>query len=172
MMNRQLWEPLNALVELLKTTPHKVTGRPLWEYTTIVLTSEFGRTIHGDVDSILKMDLPDADKQKMIDGQDISEHWKVTSAAFLGPKVRGDRQYGGVGKSTILAIPLLPDGTMDPAYDPVTGEVLPGRTPSEKASIPNHGDVYATALYLCDIPKKAQTGRNNRDPLTYIKKGG
>lgn len=170
MMNKQLWDPLKTLVELLKSTPHKVTGRPLWEYTTIVLTSEFGRTIHGDVDSILKLNVPEMDKQKMIDGQDISEHWKVTSAAFLGAKVRGNAQYGAVGKNTLMAIPLLPDGTMDPAYDPVTGDVLPGKTPSDKGSIPNHGDVYATALYLADIPKKAQTGRNNRDPLTYVKK--
>ncbi|GAB4452683.1 MAG: hypothetical protein OHK0029_04080 [Armatimonadaceae bacterium] len=172
MMNEQLWDPLKTLVDLLKTTPHKRTGRPLWEYTTIVLTSEFGRTIHGDVDSILKMDIPDIDKQKMIDGQDISEHWRVTSAAFLSASVNGDSQFGGIGTSNIMAIPLLPDGSMDPAYDPVTGEVIQGRIPSEKASIPNHGDVYATALDLCGISKKEQTGRNDRQPLAYIKKKG
>lgn len=170
MMNAQLWEPLKTLVDLLKTTPHKVTGRPLWEYTTILLTSEFGRTIHGDVDAILKMNIPDVDKQKMIDGQDISEHWKVTSAAFLGPKVKGDSQYGGIGKNTIMAIPILPDGSLDPAYDPVTGDLIPNRTPSPKSFIPNHGDVYATTLELAGIPKKAQTGRNNRPPLAFIKK--
>jgi hypothetical protein len=172
MMNAQLWEPLKTLVELLKTTPHKRTGRPLWEYTTIVLTSEFGRTIHGDVDSILKMEIPDIDKQKMIDGQDISEHWRVTSAAFLGHHVNGNTQYGGIGTSDIMAIPILPDGSLDPAYDPITGEVIKGRTPSEKGAIPNHGDVYATALYLAGIPKREQTGRNDRQPLTYIKKNG
>jgi hypothetical protein len=169
-LGEQLWDPLNALVDLLKTTPHKTTGRPLWEYTTIVLTSEFGRTIHGDVDDILKMNIPDVDKQKMCDDQDISQHWKVTSAAFLSPKVNGNTQWGGVGNNTLLAIPLLPDGTMDPAYDPVTGDLIAGRTPSPKGAIPNHGDVYATALYLCDIPKKEQTGRNDRQPLPYIKK--
>lgn len=171
MMNAQLWDPLLTLVDLLKNTPHKTTGRPLWEYTTIVLTSEFGRTIHGDVDAILKMDAPEVEKQKKIDGQDISEHWKVTSAAFLGPKVKGNTQYGGVG-SNLMAVPLLPDGSMDPAYDPATAEVRPDRTPDPKGSIPNHGDVYATALYLCDIAKKDQKGRNNRAPLTYIKKTG
>lgn len=170
MMKAQLWEPLLTLVELLKQTPHRVTGRPLWDYTTIVLTSEFGRTIHGDVDEIRKMSIADAEKQKMIDGQDISQHWHVTSAAFLGPKVRGDRQYGGIGANTMMAVPLLPDGTMDPAFDPGTGEPVPGRTPSKDAQIPNHGDVYATALSLADIPKRDQKGRNDRAPLTYIKK--
>jgi hypothetical protein len=169
MMKAQLWDPLHTLVELLKTTPHKTTGRPLWEYTTIVLTSEFGRTIHGDVDSILQMDIPEVDKRKMIDGQDISEHWKVTSAAFLGPKVNGNTQWGGVG-TNLMAVPLLPDGSMDPAYDRITGNVIPGKTPSDKGSIPNHGDVYATALDLCGIAKKDQKGRNNRAPLPYIKK--
>jgi hypothetical protein len=168
MMNAQLWEPLLTLVDLLKKTPHKTTGRPLWEYTTIVLTSEFGRTIHGDVDAILKMNIPDVDKQKMIEGQDISEHWKVTSAAFLGPKVNGNTQWGQVGTNTIMAIPLLPDGSLDPAYDSVTGELLPGKTPDPKGSIPNHGDVNATALALCGIAKKDQKGRNNRAPLPYV----
>ncbi len=141
-------------MDLLKNTPHKTTGRPLWEHTTIVLTSEFGRTIHGDVDAIQSMKIPDVDKQKMIDGQDICEHWKVTSAAFLGGNVKGDAQYGGVGERTLLAIPILPDGSMDPAFDPLTGEEIPGRTKSEKGFIPNHGDVYATALDLCGIPKR------------------
>jgi hypothetical protein len=171
-MNEQLWDPLNTLVELLKTTPHKVTGRPLWDYTTIVLTSEFGRTIQGDVDGILKMNIPDVDKQKMIDGQDISQHWQVTSAAFLGPHVNGGTQWGGIGTNTLLALPLLPDGTPDPAYDRTTGEILPGKIPSPQASIPNHGDVYATALYLAEIPKREQTGRNDRNPLPYIRRGG
>jgi hypothetical protein len=170
MMNQQLWDPLRTLVDLLKNTPHKVTGRPLWEHTTIVLTSEFGRTIHGDVDAIQSMKIPDVDKQKMIDGQDICEHWKVTSAAFLGGKVKGDAQYGGIGERTLLAIPILPDGSMDPAFDPLTGEQIPGRTPSDKGFIPNHGDVYATALALCGIGPKDRTGRNDRPSLEFIKK--
>lgn len=170
MMAAQLWDPLLALVELLKNTPHKTTGRPIWEHTTIVLTSEFGRTIHGDVDSILSMSIPEVDKKKIIDAQDISEHWKVTSAAFLGPNVKGDSQYGAVGEKTIHAIPIFPDGTLDPAFDPVTGELVPGRTQSDKSFIPNHGDVYATALDLCGISKKNQTGRNDRNPLAFIKK--
>jgi hypothetical protein len=169
MMNEQLWKPLNALVELLKTTPYKNTGKSLYDLTTIVLTSEFGRTIKGDVDSIRAMKISDEDKQKQIDGQDISQHWKVTSAAFLGGKVKGNTQYGGVGERTILPIPLLPDGSMDPAHHPLTGELKPGCQPNPQGSIPDHGDVYSTALYLADIEPKGH-GRNTRPPLRYIKK--
>lgn len=169
MMRANLWEPLNTLAELLKSTPYKNTGKSLWDFTTLVITSEFGRTIHGDVEAIRAMKISEEDKQKMIDGQDISQHWRVTSAAFLGGKVRGNSQFGGVGEKTLLPIPLLPDGSMDPAFDPVTGELKPGMNKSEKSRIPNHGDVYATALYLCDIDPKGR-GRNERPPLTYIKK--
>lgn len=176
MMKAQLWDPLNTLVDLLKTTPHPVTNKPLWDYTTIVLTSEFGRTIHGDVDSILKSELPEVDKKKMIDNQDISEHWRVTSAAFLGPNVNGNTQWGGVGANTMQAIPLLPDGKMHPDFDHVTGigpkgwDTDPALRAKYNELIPNHGDVYATALDLCGIPAKDQKGRNNRKPLPYIKK--
>ncbi len=169
MIQENLWKPLLALVDLLKTTEYGNTGKSLYDLTTIVLTSEFGRTIHGDVEAIEKMKIPDADKKKQIEGQDISQHWRVTSTAFLGGTVKGDRQFGGVGEKTLLAIPLLADGTQDPAYDPVTGALIPGRTKSPKSSVPDHGDVYATALHLCDINPKGK-GRNERPPLTYIKK--
>jgi hypothetical protein len=169
MMAEDLWKPLTALVEKLKSTPHAVTGKSLYDHTTIVLTSEFGRTIHGDVDEIKKMEIPEPDKQKLIDGQDICQHWKVTSAAFLGGKVKGNSQFGGVGEKTLLAIPLMPDGSMDPAFDPVVGKQIDGRTPSDKARIPDHGDVYATALYLEGINPKGH-GRNERPPLPFIKR--
>ena len=168
-MNQQLWKPLNALVSLLKSTPYKNTGKSLYDFTTIVLTSEFGRTIKGDVDAIRAMKISDEDKQKQIDGQDISQHWRVTSAAFLGGKVRGDFQVGTVGERTLRPIPLLPDGSLDPAYNATTGELKPNAQKSEKSSLPNHGDVYATALYLADI-NPTKRGRNNRGPLTYFKK--
>jgi hypothetical protein len=58
---------------------------------------------------------------------------------------------------------------MDPAFDPHTGEAIPGRTPSEHGSIPDHGDIYATALYVSGIDPKGK-GRNERGPLTYIKR--
>jgi hypothetical protein len=169
MMNDHLWKPLLVLVDLLKNTEYKNTGKSLFDFTTIVLTSEFGRTIHGDANEILKMSIPEADKQKMLDGQDISQHWKVTSAAFLGGKVKGDSQFGSVGEKTLLPIPLLPDGSLDPAYDPKTGELLPGHQKNDQSRVPNHGDVYATALHLCDIDPKGR-GRNDRPPLTFVKK--
>jgi len=68
-----------------------------------------------------------------------------------------------------MAFPLLPDGTVDPAFDPKTGEQIPTRTPNPKADVPNHGDIYATALYLSDIDPKGK-GRNEREPLKYIKR--
>ncbi|MCX6365704.1 MAG: hypothetical protein NTX57_03220 [Armatimonadetes bacterium] len=181
-LKEELWEPLLTLVELLKNTPHKTTGKPIWDYTTVVLTSEFGRSIHGDVDDIIKSNLPMSEKKQKIDGQDISEHWFVTSAAFLGPKVKGGTQWGRVGTKTMQAIPLQPDGSLHPDFDPVTGEGPVGWNDKTSArynatkeklyrdAIPNHGDVYATALYLCDIPKRSQTGRNDRNPLAYIKR--
>jgi hypothetical protein len=170
-MNADLWEPLLALVGLLKETPLGRSGKSLWDRTTIVLTSEFGRTIHGNVDSIRRMKISDEDKQKQIDGQDISQHWKVTSAAFLGGGVRGDSQYGRIGEETLLAIPILPDGTLDPAYCPVTGELIEGCQKHPKSFIPNHGDVYATALLLAGVDPRGK-GRNDRGALGFIKKKG
>ncbi len=169
MMNDNLWKPLLVLVDLLKKTEYKNSGKSLFDFTTIVITSEFGRTIHGDVDAILKMSIPEEEKQKLIDGQDVSQHWRVTSTAFLGGTVKGNSQYGNVGEKTLMAIPIMPDGSLDPAYDPVTGELLPGRQKSDKSFVPNHGDVYATALYLCDIDPKGR-GRNQRPPLKFMKK--
>jgi hypothetical protein len=169
MMKEDLWNPLHALVKRLKETPAPGGKESLFDRTTLVVTSEFGRTIHGDVDSIVKMDIPEQDKQKQIDGQDICQHWKVTSCAFLGGKVRGDSQYGRVGEKTLMAIPIMPDGGMDPAYDPVSGELLAGKEKHPKSFIPNHGDVYATALQLSGIDPKGR-GRNERAPLPFIKK--
>jgi hypothetical protein len=134
-----------------------------------VLTSEFGRTIHGDVDAIKAMKIADAEKQTMIDGQDISQHWKVTSAAFLGGAVKGNTQYGLIGQKNLLPIPLMPDGSLDPAYDPATGELKAGAEKSALSSTPDHGDVYATALYLSGINPQGR-GRNQRGPLRYIKR--
>lgn len=172
MMGEDFWKPFNTLVDLMKKTPcPNAPGKSLFDVSTIVLTSEFGRTIHGEVDAIQRMKVPDEEKQQMIDAQDISQHWKVTSAAFMGGAVKGNRQYGGAGESTLLAIPLLPDGSMDPAYDPNSGELKPDAQKSPDSFIPNHGDIYATALYLSDIDPKGR-GRNDRPPLKFIKKNG
>lgn len=169
MMAQDLWNPLNTLVDLMKSThAPEGGGESLFDRSTIVLTSEFGRTIHGEVDAIQTMKISDAEKQEMIDGQDISQHWKVTSAAFLGGAVKGGTQFGAVGENTLLAIPLLPDGSMDPAFDPHTGELLPDRQKNPQSFVPNHGDVYSTALYLSGIDPKGH-GRNNRPPLKFVK---
>lgn len=170
MTKEDLWNPLEALVKRLKNTPAADGHASLFDQTTMVITSEFGRTIHGDVEAIEKMDIPEQDKEKQIDGQDICQHWKVTSAAFLGGQVKGNSQFGRVGEKTLLAIPLMPDGGLDPAYDPVTGELKPGQDKNPKSAVPSHGDVYATALYLSGIDPKGK-GRNERGPLPYIKKG-
>ena len=167
-LKRDLWDPLVTLVDLLKNTQYKNTGKSLYDLTTIVLTSEFGRTINGDVDGILKNPkLSDEEKKKMVTGQDICQHWKVTSAAFLGGNVRGHTQFGRVGTKSMTAIPLLPDGSLDPHYDAVTGELLPGKEDTPGARIPNHGDVYATALSLAGLNPKGR-GRNDRPPLDFI----
>ena len=89
-----------------------------------------------------------------IGGQDISAHWKVTSCAFLGGNVRGGQQHGRIGESTLMAIPIMPDGQLDPTFDRTTGELLPDRQPSSNSFIPNHGDIYATALLLSGIETK------------------
>ncbi|MCA1597235.1 MAG: hypothetical protein LC772_12550, partial [Chloroflexi bacterium] len=168
MTTKNLWDPLTTLVGLLKSTQYEKSGKSLYDHTNFVINSEFGRTIHGDVDDIVKMPIPEDEKKKMIAGQDISQHWKVTSAAFMGGKVKGNQQFGKVGPKTLMAIPLMPDGSMDPAFDPNTGEVIAGKTPSPLASVPDHGDVYATALYLSDINPTGH-GRNERPPMKYIK---
>jgi Protein of unknown function (DUF1501) len=169
MMKQDLWDPLHALVKRLKETPYGDGKTSYYDRTTIVINSEFGRTIHGGVDEIWKMKIADQEKEKQIDGQDICQHWKVTSCAFLGGKVKGNTQYGQAGEKTLMAVPIMPDGGLDPNYDAVTGELRPDLKKDPKSSIPNHGDVYATALYLAGIDPKGK-GKNERGPLTFIKK--
>ncbi len=168
MMKEDLWVPLHAFVDQLKNTEYRETGSSLFDHTNIVLTSEFGRSIHGDVAGIEKKKISDEKKKSEIGGQDISSHWKVTSCAFLGGNVKGNRQYGGVGEKTLVAIPVMPDGSLDPNYDAVSGELLPERSKDPRSSIPNHGDVYSTALYLSGLDPKGK-GRNQRPPMTFIK---
>lgn len=167
MMQDDLWNPLHCLVEQLKNTEYKQSDTSLYEHTNIVLTSEFGRSIHGDVGGIIQKNIDEEKKQSEIGGQDISAHWQVTSAAFLGGNVRGNSQYGRVGEATLMAIPILPDGSLDPAYDRTTGELLPERQKNEKSFIPNHGDIYSTALALSGI-NPAGKGRNERPPLKFV----
>ncbi len=167
MMQEDLWDPLHMYVSKLKTTEYRNTGKSYYDLSTIVLTSEFGRSLHGNVAGILKKDISDQEKEKQIGGQDICAHWKVTSAAFLGGKVRGDHQFGGIGERTLMAIPILPDGSLDPNYDPKSGELRPGKKAHPKSFIPNHGDVYATALALTGLDPKGR-GRNERPAMEFI----
>jgi len=168
MMRSDLWTPLKTFVAKLKATPLPGgSGRTYYDATTIVLCSEMGRTIQGDVASILSSADPDATKYAAIMDQDCCQHWKVSSVAFLGGTVQGDRQWGRVGTSTLEGIPLMPNGTLDPAYNPTTG-VLQG-TKSPNSFLPNGGHVYATALYLSGIDP-AGKGLNAMPPMTFLKK--
>lgn len=169
MMAQDLWDPLHVLVHRLKTTEYKESGRSLFDCANIVINSEFGRSIHGNVDGILEMSIPEEEKNQKIGGQDISAHWKVTSCAFLGSNVRGDSQFGTVGEQTLHAVPILPDGSLDPHYDPVTGKLREGQQQHPESFIPNHGDVYATALRLSGIDPNGK-GRNERPPMDFILK--
>jgi Protein of unknown function (DUF1501) len=169
MMKDDLWHPLLAFVRRLKSTEYQSSGRSFFDHTTLVVTSEFGRSIHGDVEGILKKKISQEKKEDEIGGQDISAHWKVTSCAFLGGKVKGNSQFGAAGQKTLMAVPILPDGSLDPNYDPLTGELKPGRKPHPDSFIPNHGDVYATALDLSGIDPKGR-GRNDRPAMKFIKR--
>ena len=175
MMRRNLWSPLKTLVAKLKATPYGNTGKSYYDFTTIVLASEMGRTIEGNVEAILtNAALTDAQKYEEIMAQDCCQHWRVNSVAFLGGSVRGNTQFGRVGGVSLDGIPLMPDGTLDPAYDPDTGLLIPGRTKSPSSFISDSGHVYSTALYLAGLDpaalRSAGKGRNDRPAMTFIRK--
>lgn len=169
MMKSNLWTPLKALVARLKSTPYGTAGKSYWDLTTIVLASEMGRTIQGDVSSILASADPDSTKYANIMDQDCCQHWKVSSAAFLGGNVQGNRQYGKVGSSSLEGIPMLPDGNLDPAYDPMTGLLKSGMTKAATSYVSDAGHVYATALELTGLNPVGK-GKNTRPPMSFIKK--
>ncbi len=167
-MQRDLWKPLNALVKRLKATPYGTAGKTYWDYTTIVLASEMGRTMQGDVASILASTDPDATKYQKIQDQDVCQHWRVNSAVFLGGTVQPNRQYGRVGTSSLEGIPILPStGALDPAYDSTSG-LLKG-TKDPNSLVTNAGHIYSTALYCSGI-NPAGKGLNKEVPLTFVKK--
>lgn len=168
-MRRDLWSPLKALVARLKNTQYGTSGKSYWDLTTIVLGSEMGRTIQGDVGSILSGSDSDSAKYAKIMDQDCCQHWKVSSTAFLGGAVQGNRQWGRVGSVTLDAIPTLPTGALDPAFDPVTGQLISGRTKSSTSYVSNAGHVYATALSLTGISPTG-IGKNTAPAMAFIKK--
>ncbi|NOK04271.1 MULTISPECIES: hypothetical protein [Myxococcus] len=59
----------------------------------------------------------------------------MSSAAFLGGTLRGNRQYGLVGSTSLEGTPLMPDSTLDPAYNSDTGLLVPARTKSPTSAI-------------------------------------
>jgi hypothetical protein len=173
-MRANLWNPLKAFVRKLKTTEVPgVTGKSYWDFTTIVLCSEMGRTLRGDVDSILaSTSMSSSEKYAAIMDQDVSQHWRVNSAAFLGGTVRGNTQWGRVGTVSEEAIPLMPDGTLDPAYDATTGLLKSGATKSTSSVVPDAGHLYSTALHLSGLDagalRAAGKGKNDRPALRFI----
>lgn len=46
-MDQNLWTPLKTLVAKLKATPYAATGKSYWDFTTVVLASEMGRSMSG-----------------------------------------------------------------------------------------------------------------------------
>lgn len=171
-MNQHLWRPLKALVNKLKATQYGNSGRSYWDHTTIVVCSEMGRTINGDVESILASADPDAAKYTQIMDQDICQHWPVSSAFLLGGTVQGNRQWGRVGTVTKDAIPIMPDGSLDPAFDPVTGELRSGQQKAANSFVTGPGHLYATALHLSGLDpdqlRQQGKGRNEAPPLRFI----
>lgn len=166
----EIWDPLIAFVGLLKGT--EMPGAPgisMYDRTTIVLCSEMGRTIQGDVDAILQTaDSVDAKYQQILD-QDVCQHWDVSSCAFLGGTVQGGTQFGRVGASTLASIPIMPDGSLDPAYDPETGAVRAGQTPSSASFLVEPGHIYSTALDLAGVSPTGK-GRNTKGALSFVKR--
>lgn len=170
MMKEDLWEPLAAFVARLKATP--CPGLPtasLWDRTTIVLASEMGRTISGDVGTVLSGTGTPDEKYNLILEQDVCQHWYTSSVAFLGGRVRGGTQWGAVGAQTLDSIPILPTGELDPAYDPATGVLRPGQAPSGQAFVSGAGHVYATALSLAGVDP-AGKGRNTSPAMAFVAK--
>lgn len=166
-LRTDLWTPLKVFVNKLKTTQFGTSGKSYWDLTTIVIASEMGRTIQGDVASILASSDPDATKYVKIMEQDVCQHWDVNSVCFLGGNVQGNRQYGRVGTSTLAGIPLMPDGSLDPAYNPATGQLTGTKSPN--SFVADCGHVYATALALTGI-NPAGKGRNSRPAMSFIAK--
>ena len=168
-MRDELWTPLRTSVGKLKSTEYKTTGKSYWDYTTIVLTSEFGRMVSGDVAKIVaNSSLNEEEKRKQILSQDIVAHNPVTSCAFMGPRVRGGMQFGMVGQQTMQPIPVHPQtGELDQRFD-ADGNLKSGYSgPSPGFIVANHGHTYATALKLAGINPQG-VGRNEEAFLPFV----
>jgi hypothetical protein len=166
----EIWSPLRAFIQQLKATamPGTSDGTTMYDRTTIVLCSEMGRSIQGDVSTIVAdaSRTVEARYQDVLD-QDVCQHWHVSSAAFFGGSVRPATQAGGVGNQTLDIIPITSSGDFDPAFDAVTGLQRQGQT--QTGFIPDAGHLYATALQLAGVDPVGK-GRNNRPPLTFVQR--
>jgi hypothetical protein len=167
----EIWDPLTKFVQKLKETEMPgQAGVSMFDKTTIVLASEMGRTIRGDVDAVLRQANLSADqKYQQILDQDVCQHWSVNSVAFLGGNVRGGSQFGKVGSMSLEAIPIMPDGSLDPAYDAVTGLLINGRTKSNQSFLSDPGYVYSTALALSGVNPVGK-GLNTRSAMGFVAK--
>ena len=91
MMRNELWTPLKTFVRKLKETEYGDTGTSFNDHTTIVVASEFGRTIGGDVGSILEKERPKRRGQARADS--VARHQRAQSREFLrlsgAPSPRG-----------------------------------------------------------------------------------
>lgn len=170
LVRNEIWSPLSNFVRELKGTamPGTTDGTTMFDRTTIVLCSEMGRTISGDVAGVI------ADNARTVEAryqevlaQDVCQHWHVSSAAFIGGSVRGGQQAGAVGNQTLDIIPITSSGALDPAYDPTTGVLRSGQTPT--GFTPDAGHLYATALQLAGVDP-AGKGRNTREPLSFVRR--
>jgi hypothetical protein len=169
MMRDELWTPLRTLVSKLKTTEYRNSGKSYWDLTTLVVTSEFGRLVSGDISRILaNASLSDEEKRKQILSQDIVAHNPVTACAFMGGGVAAGKQFGMAGQKTMQPIPLHEKtGEMDPRYE-ASGEFKTGYSESTPGYIvPNHGHTYSTALRLSGINPKG-IGRNESTYLPFV----
>lgn len=166
----ELWTPLQAFVSRLKNTEMPgVPGVSMYDRTTLVLCSEMGRTIQGDVGAILSGGGSVSEKYQAILEQDVCQHWDVSSVAFLGGNVRAGTQFGRVGSQTLASIPLLPDGSLDPAFDATTGALRAGQNPSAQSFIADAGHIYATALALSGVNPVGR-GRNESPALAFVQR--
>ena len=170
LVRNEIWNPLKAFVRELKATamPGTTDGTTMFDRTTIVLCSEMGRTIAGDVSSVV------ADASRTVEAryqdilaQDVCQHWHVSSAAFIGGSVRGGQQAGAVGNQTLDIIPITSSGALDPAFDASTGLLRQGQT--QQGFLPDAGNLYATALQLAGVDPVGK-GRNTKPPLSFVKK--
>jgi hypothetical protein len=164
----EVWNPLSNFVRMLKSTPApgQTDNSTLYDRTTIVLCSEMGRTLHGDVESIINDEGKSVDQRYTeVLEQDVCQHWHVNSTVFMGGAVRGGTQFGRVGNQTMDIIPIMADGSLDPAYHAMTGQL----NGTSAGFTPDAGHVYATALMLAGVDP-AGKGRNIRPPLQFVKR--